>query len=227
MTATNDGNVTLRNVSISDPPLGALSCLPTQPATLAPTQTLTCSGSRVVTNADFTAGALTNTAIVAGDPPAGPAGSITAQATVIVPGAGPAITDTRLALTACMIDETQDWTPVYTRLQFDVWNEDEVKFSGAAECAENWHETTFGTDFDSAQQNFGIDVLGTYAARYRVQAMAGAACSNAQATGLIAVQSMRVGPTHSSAGTTLAGAGKTNGFLRWDPAQDVPEGGIR
>ncbi len=36
LVATNDGNVTLNGVSITDPALGALSCTPAQPATLAP-----------------------------------------------------------------------------------------------------------------------------------------------------------------------------------------------
>ena len=36
LTATNVGNVTLTGVTVSDPKLGPLSCLPPQPATLAP-----------------------------------------------------------------------------------------------------------------------------------------------------------------------------------------------
>ena len=49
LVATNTGNVTLHNVSIVDPKLGTLTCTPTQPATLAPAATLSCTGSHTVT----------------------------------------------------------------------------------------------------------------------------------------------------------------------------------
>src|SRR5204863_9147726 len=49
--ATNTGNVTLTNVTISDPKLGALTCA--QPVTLLPGQTLTCSGSYTVTQTEI------------------------------------------------------------------------------------------------------------------------------------------------------------------------------
>ncbi len=40
LVATNDGNVTLTNVSIIDAKLGTLVCTPAQPATLAPLASL-------------------------------------------------------------------------------------------------------------------------------------------------------------------------------------------
>ena len=63
--ATNAGNVTLTNVTLSDPQLGTLSCL--QPVTLLPGETLTCTGSYAVTQADVDAGFVLNT-----PPPAAP-----------------------------------------------------------------------------------------------------------------------------------------------------------
>jgi uncharacterized repeat protein (TIGR01451 family) len=62
MVATNTGNVTLTNVTISDPLLGALSFTPASPASLAPGETLTATGSHAVTQADLDAGQLDNTA---------------------------------------------------------------------------------------------------------------------------------------------------------------------
>ena len=62
--ATNAGNVTLTNVTLSDPQLGTLSCL--QPVTLLPGQTLTCTGSYLVTQADVDAGFVLNAATVSG-----------------------------------------------------------------------------------------------------------------------------------------------------------------
>jgi uncharacterized repeat protein (TIGR01451 family) len=62
LAAKNDGNVTLSGVSISDPLLSALSCTPAQPATLAPGQTLTCTGSHSISQTDLNNGSFTNTA---------------------------------------------------------------------------------------------------------------------------------------------------------------------
>jgi uncharacterized repeat protein (TIGR01451 family) len=82
LVATNDGNVTLSNVSISDPKLGALACTPTQPATLAPGATLSCTGSHTVTQADLDAGKYDNTATVTGKDPQNQTISDTASASV-------------------------------------------------------------------------------------------------------------------------------------------------
>ncbi|MDJ0663302.1 MAG: SdrD B-like domain-containing protein [Acidimicrobiia bacterium] len=64
--ATNTGNVTLSNTVISDPMpgLGALTCVPAQPAVLTPGATLTCSAEYVVTQTDVDTGQIDNTATV-------------------------------------------------------------------------------------------------------------------------------------------------------------------
>ena len=83
---TNDGDVTLDPVTVSDPTAGPVTCSPTA---LAPTEVATCTADNpyLVTQADLDAGSLTNTATAEGTPPAGsglpPA---TADDTVIVGG---------------------------------------------------------------------------------------------------------------------------------------------
>src|SRR5437763_5913570 len=63
--ATNDGNVTLSNVSVKDEPaLEGFSCSPTIPTTLAPGKSITCTGSHTITQADLDAGKLADTACV-------------------------------------------------------------------------------------------------------------------------------------------------------------------
>ncbi|MGE3843953.1 MAG: ExeM/NucH family extracellular endonuclease, partial [Vicinamibacterales bacterium] len=180
----NTGNMPLTNVVITDPLLPTLSCLPSQPAALAPNATLTCTGSYVITGADLTRGFVTNTATATGlaDDSFIPVNNlivrpeaiviVTAQGNVTVFGAAPGVSSTRLTLASCSLDLKQDWQPIYTKLKFDVWNEDEVKFTGAFECADSWHETDFGTNFDAGAQDFSLAALGTYAARYRAQAIA-------------------------------------------------------
>ena len=66
LVATNDGNVTLYNVTITDPKLGTLAFTPSAPATLAPGATLTATGSHTVTQSDLDAGFYDNTATAAG-----------------------------------------------------------------------------------------------------------------------------------------------------------------
>jgi hypothetical protein len=143
------------------------------------------------------------------------------------PGPAPVISDTRLALTSCTIDLRQDWVAAFTKLQFDVWNEDEVKFTGAFECSDGWHETQLAGDLDAGAGTFSLESLGTPAARFRVQGVTSSQCPDARATGTLAVQSYRMLGGTVSAGTTLAGAGKSVGSIRWDPAGVVPEGGVR
>ena len=69
ITATNDGTATLTNVTIVDPlpGLSPLVCIPAQPATLAPSETLVCTGTYTVTAADVTAGEIANTATTDSD----------------------------------------------------------------------------------------------------------------------------------------------------------------
>jgi hypothetical protein len=133
---------------------------------------------------------------------------------------------TRLAIAGCTLDLRQDWLPIWTKLQFDVWNEEEVKFTGAFECADSWHE--IDNSLDAAAQNFVFDNLGTYAARVRVQGVASTQCPFSQPVGILAVQSgLYIQPLFDSGGTTLANAGKFTGRITWDPSGSVPEGAIR
>ena len=83
LVATNDGNITLTGVGISDPKLGTLSCDKAAPVTLAPGAKLTCTGSHTITQADLDAGAFANTANAAGaGPPSQPVTAQPASATV-------------------------------------------------------------------------------------------------------------------------------------------------
>ncbi|MGE3843826.1 MAG: hypothetical protein AB7I50_19820 [Vicinamibacterales bacterium] len=134
----------------------------------------------------------------------------------------------RLTLVGCTMDLRQDWLPQYTKWVFDVWNADEIKFSGAFECADSWHETVL-TDIDSAAQNFTRPVLGTDSARYRVQGVKSTQCPLSQADGVLAIQStnLSINGNDKRTGTNLTSAGRFIGSVLWDPEQAVPEGGFR
>jgi hypothetical protein len=170
--------------------------------------------------------------------------------------AAPTVAVNTLVVAGCTLDLRQDWSPVFTKLQFDVWNEDEVKFTGAYECADSWHLTNFREEphfliggplsaslegVDAAAQNFSAAIIGTYAARYRVQGVKSTQCEKPATTGATdtyrpAITTQAVGViglqvtelvTDDTGATTLASAGKFTGKVSWDPAGVVPEGGIR
>ncbi len=63
LTATNTGNVTLHNVTVTDSPaLSGYSCTPASPvASLAPGGTVVCTGTHAITQADLDAGSFTDT----------------------------------------------------------------------------------------------------------------------------------------------------------------------
>ena len=164
----------------------------------------------------------------------------------VQPSAAPTVRGNRLAIASCTLNLNQDWAKVWTKLQFDIWNEDEIKFTGAYECSDSWHETEFQVPstynsstplasdpgIDAAAQNFQGATLGTYSARYRVQGVKSSQCEGpgitTQAIGLVAVQSTFLSaPGADTVGTTLAAAGKFTGKIVWDPEGAVPEGGIR
>ncbi|HEV8404166.1 MAG TPA: hypothetical protein VGQ31_14145 [Candidatus Limnocylindrales bacterium] len=64
ITATNTGNTTLASVTITDENAALGTCTPANGSTLAPTDTLTCVATHVVTQADIDAGHYLNTACV-------------------------------------------------------------------------------------------------------------------------------------------------------------------
>ena len=66
---TNTGNVTLHDITLTDDPLGTITCPET---TLAPGASTTCPPTHVTTRADVDAGHIANTANVTGHPPTGP-----------------------------------------------------------------------------------------------------------------------------------------------------------
>ena len=81
--ATNDGNVTLTNVVVTDPKVSGLDCTPALPvASLVPGGTITCTATHTVTQADLDAGHFANTACVDD----GEGGAVQACADKDVPG---------------------------------------------------------------------------------------------------------------------------------------------
>jgi hypothetical protein len=149
----------------------------------------------------------------------------------------------RLSISTCNQDLKQDMVPHFTKLKFDVWNEHEVKFTGAYQCIDSWYEsflTQLGANPEAfpgqGAEIFRVDTLGTLSARYRVEGIPSDVCPFAtEPAGLLGVQASRLGflndPNDLNSavlagvtGTTLNTAGAHAGFVRWDtqPAE-IPE----
>jgi uncharacterized repeat protein (TIGR01451 family) len=84
---TNTGNVDLTSVAVSDPTLGAVTCMTPASPGLAPGATETCSASstHTVTQADVDTGSVTDTATATGTDPGGGVSPVSAPSTVTVP----------------------------------------------------------------------------------------------------------------------------------------------
>ena len=61
ITATNNGNVTLTGVTVTDSLISSLTCTPTTPTSLAPNASVVCTGTHQVTQAEVNAGRVVNT----------------------------------------------------------------------------------------------------------------------------------------------------------------------
>jgi len=71
-TVTNTGNVTLSNVTVTDPLVGLSAITPASVASMAPGAVVTFTASYTITQADINAGGVTNQALATGSPPTGP-----------------------------------------------------------------------------------------------------------------------------------------------------------
>lgn len=89
-----------------------------------------------------------------------------------------------LALAPCRQDLRQDRIPTCAKAKFDVWNANEVKFTGTYQCLKCWYEGFLETIGNDPRQkgpghggsNFTYAGLKTFAARFRVQALYSTVC---------------------------------------------------
>ncbi|MBK8492602.1 MAG: DUF11 domain-containing protein [Saprospirales bacterium] len=72
ITVTNTGNVLLNNITVSDPGTTGLTCIPAAPFSLNPAESVSCTASHVLTQADIDAGFYSNVATATGEPLVGP-----------------------------------------------------------------------------------------------------------------------------------------------------------
>lgn len=96
---------------------------------------------------------------------------------------------TQLTLVPCHQDLRQDRVPTCTKAKFDLWNENEVKFTGAYQCMKCWFEgylqdlgTAEGPLGGAGGAKFTLQGLHTTVGRLRVQGVASTVCRGAFTT---------------------------------------------
>jgi hypothetical protein len=141
------------------------------------------------------------------------------------------VQDNVLSVASCNQDLRQDFTPHFTKLQMQVWNEQEVKFTGAYECSDGSKSFLLYDETDVGYENFNYDTLQSVAAQVKVKGVASTQCVfgafKSEASGLVGVLAAfgyDFDEDDYAEGTTMNGAGAQTGFILWD-AQDavVPE----
>jgi hypothetical protein len=155
-----------------------------------------------------------------------------AGATVATSNGNSFAAQTFLNVAGCNLDFKQDYIPHFTKLKLEVWNEQEVKFTGAYECADSTEQVDLLTA-DVAPENFLASVVQSTAAQLKVKGVASTQCppiagratENSGLVGtLFTIVFNLANGDPGFAGTSMNGAGTQSGFILWD-AQDavVPE----
>ncbi len=143
--------------------------------------------------------------------------------------------DNDLAISSCNQDLRQDFDINLTKLQFSVWDEAEIEFTGAYQCADS--VLTFGVDdgdrvaVNSNLDNFSYATLQTHNARVEIDGVSSTQCPGSIVSGLVGVLTTSIGigtpvsgPVEgedAEIGSTIHGAGNLPGFVLWDPAAGV------
>jgi len=140
-----------------------------------------------------------------------------------------------LTLVPCKQDLRQDRKPTFTKAKFDIWNENETKYTGAYQCIKCWFES-YLDKIQVGAKKFTFTELHTTMGRFRVQGVASTVCTPvALASPLVGVSAELIAfgfeKVDAVAGTTPNSAGTDpTGFILWDvnnPGGIVPEAAQR
>lgn len=153
------------------------------------------------------------------------------------------VSDTALTLHPVDWDlrENSDAPPVITKAQFDVWNENEVKFSGAYKCVVCWDQSFLRTY--GIPNHFGVGALQTNHGKARIDGVASPLC-NLQVPGVLSVATSLLGISeryleigmpgagggtpapiggYAAAASNLIGMGTQPGLIRYFPGSGPDE----
>jgi len=142
--------------------------------------------------------------------------------------------NTELTLIPCIEDLREERTPTYTKAIFDIWNENEVEFSGDTQCVKCFFDGWLSV----ISPDFSFCNLDSAAARFRTYGQTNAVCPggpqvNTPFVGLLVEkldfsfgeETTGLGPACALTASTGFGAGIANtaatgvGVIKWDISQ--------
>jgi hypothetical protein len=130
---------------------------------------------------------------------------------------------TLLPISADLRQETDG--PVFTKAHIDVWNENEVKFSGSHRCIACWDQTLL-SDYE-LPNHFLLQHLQTDMGKARIDGLASALCPESEQAALIGISATHLrfdgGDDYDIAGEALHGMGYQDGVIQYDPLSPPPE----
>lgn len=143
--------------------------------------------------------------------------------------------DNDLSVVSCHQDLRERYNIHATKLEFTVWNSNEVSFTGAYACVDSVATVPLGTADQPnpptvvQASNFDFSTVATPNARLQVQGLPRTPpCPfPTEATGLLGVLASSVsiagsGGEDQELGNTTQGAGYTQGYVQWDVSGIIP-----
>jgi hypothetical protein len=136
--------------------------------------------------------------------------------------------ETDLTLLLMNLDLRQDNDgPPTTKAKFDIWNSNEVRFSGTERCITCWDQTLLG-DYE-APNHFLVENLQTDKGKARIDGMASTVCPLSTDVPLLGVEAKFIefiNGDRAAAGSTMVGQGEdTTGVIRYDLIDEPEEQG--
>jgi len=120
--------------------------------------------------------------------------------------------------------------PVVTKAHFDVWNENEVKFSGMYRCISCWDQAVVGPGY-SAINHILVQNLQTFGGKARIDGIASALCEGSVDTAILGVATqffrfVEVNDKIEASAEALVGMGFQSAVVRFDvitPPDEAPQ----
>jgi len=136
------------------------------------------------------------------------------------------VADTDLTLLPVSADFRQEADePVVTKAHFDIWNMNEVKFSGTHRCIVAWDEALLSV-YD-APNHFLVENLHTNKGKARINGVTSELCEDSESAAIVGIKaSMLTFPGLSQtgmSGTNVVGMGTEKATIRFDTVEPPPE----
>jgi hypothetical protein len=129
--------------------------------------------------------------------------------------------DTDLTLFPVSQDLRQDNDgPIYTKAVFNIWNQNEIRFSGTERCIVCWDQTLLG--YYDAPNHFLRSNLQTNKGKARIDGMGSTQCPFSTEEAILGVTAKELifhcgaEPEFARAGRTLVGQGEQAAVIQWD-----------